>query len=74
MQCLCVGHCLHIQWFYWWAPLASNDFHQLKVAIVQLDLGGIVILCVDLTCAQRTTILGLHKKGSVTKETANNMY
>lgn len=69
MQCLCVGHCLHIQWFYWWAPLASNDFHQLKAVVVQLDLGGIVILCVDLTRAQRTTILGLHKKGSVTKET-----
>lgn len=38
-----------LQWFDWWAPLAGNDLHEFKAAVVELNVSGIVILCVDLT-------------------------
>lgn len=53
---------LYVQWFNGWASLASDDFQELKAVVVKLDLGGVVILHVDLTRAKRTTVLGLCKQ------------
>lgn len=50
----------HLQWFDWWTPLAGNDLHEFKAAVVELNVRGIVVLCVDLTCPQRTTVLRLN--------------
>lgn len=48
------------QWFDRWAPLAGNNFHDFKATVVQLNLRGVVILCVDLAGPQRTTVLRLN--------------
>lgn len=37
------------QRFYWRTPLAGDDLHELETAVVELDLGGVVVLGVDLT-------------------------
>lgn len=50
----------YLQWFDWWASLAGNDLHEFKAAVVELDVSGIVILCVDLTGPQRTAVLRLN--------------
>lgn len=50
----------HIQGFDGWAPLAGNDLHELKAAVVELHLHGVVILRVDLTGPQRAAVLGLN--------------
>ena len=39
----------YIQWFDWWAPLAGDDLHEFESAVVELNVCGVVILCVDLT-------------------------
>lgn len=50
----------YIQWFDRWAPFAGNHFHEFKAAVVELNVHSIVILCVDLTGPQRTTVLRLN--------------
>lgn len=52
-------HCQYLQWFDRWTPLAGNDLHEFKAAVVELNVGGIVVLCVDLTGPKRTTVLRL---------------
>lgn len=49
----------NLQWFDGWTPLAGNDLHEFKAAVVELNVGGIIILCVDLTGSQRTAVLRL---------------
>lgn len=49
----------NLQWFDWWAPLAGNNLHEFKAAVVELDVSGVVILCVDLTGPERTAVLRL---------------
>lgn len=49
-----------LQWFDRGAPLAGDDLHELEAAAVQLHVGGVIVLCVDLACTQRTAVLGLH--------------
>lgn len=41
------------------APLAGDDLHQLEAAVVELDVSGVVVLCVDLTGPERTAVLRL---------------
>jgi len=48
-----------LQWLDGRTPLAGDDLHELKAAVVQLDLRGVVILSVDLAGPQRTAVLGL---------------
>lgn len=43
----------------WGASLASCHFHQVKVACVQLCMRGILILSINLACAERTVALTL---------------
>jgi hypothetical protein len=43
----------------WGAPLAGSHLHQVKVAGVQLRVCGILILGIDLTCAEWTVVLTL---------------
>lgn len=49
MHSLLTDNHQYLQWFDWWAPLAGNDLHEFKAAVVELNVRGIVILCVDLT-------------------------
>lgn len=48
-----------LQRFDRWAPLAGDDLHELEAAVVELNVRGVVVLCVDLTGPQRTAVLGL---------------
>ena len=48
-----------LQWLDGRAPLAGDDLHELKAAVVELDLRGVVVLGVDLAGPQRTAVLGL---------------
>lgn len=52
----------HSQWFDWWTPLAGYDLHEFEAAVVQLNVSGIVVLCVDLTRSQWTVVLRLNKE------------
>jgi len=62
-------HSLHqpLQWFDWWAPLAGDDLHEFKAAVVELNVSGVVILCVDLTGPQRAAVLRLSKENTEPK-------
>lgn len=43
-------------------PFAGNDLHELKAVVVELYLGSIVILGVDLTSTERATVLRLQQE------------
>lgn len=52
----------HLQWLIWWTPLAGNHLHEFKAAVVQLNVCGVVVLCVDLARPQRATVFGLNRE------------
>lgn len=47
----------YLQWFDGWAPLAGDNLHEFKATVVELNVRGVVVLRVDLTGPQRTTVL-----------------
>lgn len=51
-----------LQGFDGGTPLAGDDLHELKAAVVELDVCSVVILGVDLTGPQRPAVLRLVKE------------
>lgn len=56
------GHVECLQGFDGGTPLAGDDLHELKAAVVELDVCSVVILGVDLTGPQRPAVLRLVKE------------
>lgn len=59
---------LHSQWLIRWTPFAGDHLHQFKAAAVQLNVSGVVVLCVDLTRPQRATVFGLRRETKAKKQ------